>query len=161
MPNFRWRQASLTVRLLATVFYLSMGTGYVLALVNAQLKTGGTLAGLASHYRGAPDGSRYPVEPAELIEVAHAHGFSVPIMYLLLGGLFLGTGVRESWKRRWVLLPFLGVLIDEAVPWLIRYHAPGWAWVMAGGHAVAGIAFLVLIGVPLREMWAPGRQGAA
>lgn len=153
MPTFRWRETSSTVRLLATAFYLTMAAGYLVALANAKLKTSGSLAGLISHYRGASDGSAYPKTPSELIEVAHAHGFSVPIMYLVLGGLFLGTDVRDSWKRWWVLVPFAGVLIDQAVPWLIRYHAPGWAWVMVAGHGVSGLAFLVLIGVPLWEMW--------
>ncbi len=153
MPRFRWRDASRTVRWLATAFYLTMLAGYIVALANATLKTGGTVEGLINHYRGAPDGSTYPKEPAELIEVAHAHGFSVPIMYLVLGSLFLGTQVREGWKRWWILVPFGGVLIDQSVPWLLRYHAPAWAWVLVAGHGLAAIAFLVLIGVPLCEMW--------
>ena len=153
MPSLRWREASLTVRWLATAFYVTMAAGYFVALLNARIKTGGTLAGLIEHYRGSPDGSAYPKGPTELIEIAHAHGFSVPIMYLVLGGLFLGTTMREPWKRWWVLIPFAGVAIDQIVPWLLRYHAPGWAWVMVAGHSVAGVAFLVLIGVPLWEMW--------
>lgn len=153
MPSFRWRQASLTLRLLATIFYLAMSAGYVVALLNAQAKTGGTIAGLIRHYRGASDGSAYPKEPAEMLEVAHAHGFSVPIMYLVLGALFLGTEVREAWKRWWILAPFAGVFIDLGVPWLLRYHAPGWAWGLVVGHGLSGAAFLALIGVPLWEMW--------
>jgi len=154
MPIWRWREARTTTRLLATAFYVAMATGYVVALLNARVKTGGTVTGLISHYRGTSDGSAYPKEPAELIEVAHAHGFSVPLMYLVLGGLFLGTELREAWKRWWTIVPFVGVLIDQVAPWLIRYHAAGWAWLMLGGHGLSGLAFLVLIGVPLKEMWA-------
>ena len=157
MPRFRWREASRTVRWLATAFYVTMALGYVIALFNASMKTGGTVAGLISHYRGTPDGSAYPKKPAELIEVAHAHGFSVPIMYLVLGGLFLGTEMREAWKRWWMLAPFGGVLIDQVIPWLVRYHALGWAWVMIAGHGLSALAFLVLIGVPLCEMWGINR----
>jgi len=153
MPRLRWREASATVRLLATAFYLTMAAGYVVALANAQVKTGGTVAGLIRHYRGAPDGSAYPKEPEELIEVAHAHGFSVPIMYLVLGGLFLGTDVREGWKRWWILAPFAGIVIDQLVPWLLRYHSPGWAWAMVVGHGLSGAAFLVLVAAPLWDMW--------
>ncbi len=155
MPPFRWRHASQTLRLLVTTFYLAMSVGYVVALLNAQAKTGGTISGLIRHYRGAGDGSSYPKEPPELLEVAHAHGFSVPIMYLVLGVLFLGTGVRDPWKRWWILAPFASVFIDQGVPWLLRYHAPGWAWMLVVGHALSGVAFLVLIGVPLWEMWGP------
>ena len=158
MLAFQWHKTSTTARLLATAFYVTMAAGYVVALVNAKIKTGGTFAGLVSHYRGAPDGSAYPKEPAELIEVAHAHSFSVPMMYLLLGALFLGTTMREAWKRWWILMPFLGIAIDQTIPWLVRYQAPGWACVMIAGHALSGVAFLVLIGVPLRQMW--GRRGA-
>ena len=160
MPTFRWRNANSTVRLLATAFYLAMAAGYVVALLNARIKTGGTIAGLISHYRGASDGSAYPKEATELIEIAHAHGFSVPIMYLVLGVLFLGTDVREAWKRWLILTPFVGVLIDQIVPWLVRYHAAGWAWLMVAGHGVAALAFLILIGVPLWEMWG-ATQGRA
>ena len=158
MLTFQWRKASLTIRLLATAFYLAMAAGYVVAMANAKVKTGGTVEGLIRHYRGADDGSAYPKTPAELIEVAHAHGFSVPIMYLVLGGLFLGTEVREAWKRWWVLAPFSGVLIDQVVPWLVRYHAPQWAWVMVAGHGLAAVAFLVRIGVPVYEMWIVPRR---
>lgn len=161
MPTFRWRNASSTVRLLATAFYLAMAVGYVVALLNARIKTGGTIAGLISHYRGAIDGSAYPKGATELIEIAHAHGFSVPIMYLVLGLLFLGTETREAWKQCWVLLPFLGIVIDQVVPWLVRYQAPSWAWGMVAGHGLSGIAFLVLIGVPLWEMWMVRRNQRA
>ena len=153
MPTLRWRDASLTVRWLATAFYLTMAAGYVVALLNASVKTEGTVGGLIRHYRGASGGTAYPKEPAELIEVAHAHGFSVPIMYLVLGGLFLGTEVRETWKRWVILIPFAGIVIDQSIPWLVRYHAAGWVWVMVIGHGAAALAFLALIGVPLREMW--------
>ncbi len=155
MLSIRWREASHTVRLLATAFYLAMAAGYVVALLNARIKTGGTIAGLISHYRGAPDGSTYPKGPTELIEIAHAHGFSVPIMYLVLGVLFLGTDARESWKRWLILTPFAGILIDQLVPWLVRYHAAGWAWAMGAGHVAAALAFLALVAVPLWEMWGP------
>lgn len=159
MSTFRWHKANRTVRLLATAFYLTMTAGYVIALLNAQVKTGGTVDGLIRHYRGASDGLAYPKEPTELIEVAHAHGFSVPMMYLLLGGLFLATDVSEAWKQGCTLMPFLGILIDQIAPWLVRYHAPGWAWLMAAGHVLSGAAFLVLISVPLWQMWGFNHQG--
>jgi len=157
MPPVHWPNANRSVKWLATAFYLTMAIGYGIALANAQIKMGNTTEGLVRHIRGSPDGFAYPKEPAELIEVAHAHGFSVPIMYLVLGGLFLCTTIREPWKRWWAVLPFLGIVIDHVAPWLIRYQAPQWAWLMLAGHALSGLAFVVLIAVPLWEMWGPAR----
>lgn len=153
MTAYRLKNAPTSLKALITAFLIMMSVGYVVALANAYDKTGLTAQGTAEHFRG--DGSEwsYPATPSEIIEVAHAHGFSVPIMFFVLGMLFCGTGVAEKWKTFWLILPFVGMLIDHAAPWLILYAGSGWVWTMGVGHSLLGISFLVFVWSTLRELW--------
>jgi len=66
--------------------------------------------------------------------------------------VFSFTQVREKLKVAVIVLPFLVLLADFGLRFLIKYE-PRLVWLMAASGALMGLLFAVLILVPLHEMW--------
>jgi hypothetical protein len=97
----------------------------------------------------------------KLLEVTHFHLFTMPVVLLIVGHLFLATGLGDALKRGFIFGGALSVALHLATPWLVRSF-PSLAWL----HAVSGLALTVtmtvLTGAPVLSMWrGPGRNRAA
>jgi hypothetical protein len=90
--------------------------------------------------------------PARLISLSHTHILAIlPIMFLLVF-VFSLTTFNEVLKTIIITFSFLSIIFDIGSWWLAKL-APGLAvFVILGGISVA-ISFLVLILLPLYEIW--------
>ena len=88
----------------------------------------------------------------KLLEVTHFHLFTMPVVLLIVGHLFLATGLSERAKRAWLIAGVLSVSLHLATPWLVRAAAG-----LAPLHALSGIALTVTMSVltlyPVAAMW--------
>ncbi len=88
----------------------------------------------------------------KLLEVTHFHLFTMPVVLLIVGHLFLATGLSERAKRAWLLAGVVSVSLHLATPWLVRAAAA-----LAPLHALSGIALTVTMSVltlyPVGAMW--------
>lgn len=65
-----------------------------------------------------------------LVEVAHFHLFAMPLAVFLATHLFaMCPWGRTRWGGALSYLTFAAVLLDIGTPFLVRYHAAGWAWI--------------------------------
>ena len=158
MLAFSYRTASQSLRLALTAFLLLAVVGLGVAALQIYTKTSFTAHGALLHYRGDEATLQYPKSFTEMVEITHAHAFTMPLLALVLG---LGIGfssATERLKRLVVLAIFAGVTLELGVPWLVRY-GPAWtvhlfsvAGMLLGGGIVAAIV------VPLGDMWRPSRK---
>jgi hypothetical protein len=88
----------------------------------------------------------------KLLEVTHFHLFTMPVVLLIVGHLFLATGLSERAKRAWLIAGVVSVSLHLATPWLVRAAAG-----LAPLHALSGIALTVTMAVltlyPVGAMW--------
>jgi hypothetical protein len=95
-----------------------------------------------------------------LVETTHAHLFSVPVLLLIAGHLFLLSSAPRRSKVAAVSVASVATAIHLAAPWLI---------LATGGNALATalyplsggallVSFVVLLGVPVWQMWRPKRS---
>jgi hypothetical protein len=96
----------------------------------------------------------------KLLEVTHFHLFTMPVVLLIVGHLFLATGMSDGLKRGFIFGGAASVALHLATPWLVRSF-PGLAFL----HAVSGLALTltmtVLTGAPVMSMWrGPARTPA-
>jgi len=94
----------------------------------------------------------------KLLEVTHFHLFTMPVVLLIVGHLFLATGVSDALKRGFIIGGAASVALHLATPWLVRSFPS-----LALLHAVSGMALTVtmtvLTLVPVASMWlGPGRN---
>jgi len=100
-----------------------------------------------------------PVSYRKLLEVTHFHLFTMPVVFLIVGHLFLATALQERTKLTWMSLGGAAVVLHIATPWLVRYVGAGLSWL----HALSGMLLLVSMTVltvyPAVMMWkTPGRR---
>lgn len=177
--GYSLRRAPRPVRVLLTSFIALAAVGFVVGMINYQVRTGLSRRGSAAWYRegiaasaapasGAPGraaslGADEPppdeaVEPEgktalELLDATHPHLFNQAFLFFVLGHVLALCALPAALKNTVYCAGAAGVLIDAASPWLIRYVSPGWAWLQLSGHALSGFALLALVVLPLREMW--------
>lgn len=89
----------------------------------------------------------------ELAEITHFHLFTMPVVFMILIHVMYLTSVSPTLKAIVTWAGFGGVLLDLASPWLISYVSPTFVLLMLTGDTLMTISFLVMMVVPLYEMW--------
>ena len=102
---------------------------------------------LVAHYRSA--------SWTRLVETTHAHLFTMPVLLLVAGHLFLLSSASPRMKVAAVSLSSGAVAVHLAAPWLILAsdgNALATALFPLSGGALL-VAFTILLGVPVWQMW--------
>ena len=157
--RFRLDRAPFNTRLLITCFYVVMVLAVAVGMINYRVRTGLTPEGTEAYYRGNEDAQGevsqllFPKTVRELLDVTHPHLFEEGIILFVLCHLFGLTKVRER-RKRWMYLSVFSVfLIDTGMPWLTTFVSPIFAPVHVVTTAVLGILYVLLVAIPIREMW--------
>lgn len=117
---------------------------------------------LVAYYRPPPDrpapasreaGPAPHMSARKLLEVTHFHLFSMPLYLLVLGHLFLLTGVGARAKMGWISASGAATAIHLLAPWCVYFGGGALAWLYPISGAALLVSFAVLMGVPLYEMW--------
>ncbi|MBI3621147.1 MAG: hypothetical protein HY208_03030 [Nitrospirae bacterium] len=156
--GFRIANSSLEVKLVYTGFLLFAFIGYLTMALMGFLRVGTSAAAVVLHYRGSDSEEAFPRAVGQMLEEAHFHAFIEGIVLLVLAHLFVATSVSRRMKFTVIGLAFVSTLFDLASPWLVKYVAPGFAYLQIGGWSVMLLTAAALIGVPLYEMWLTGEK---
>jgi len=157
--RFRLDRAPINTRILITCFYVVMMLAVGVGMINYRVRTRLTPSGTEAYYRGNENASGevseilFPKSVRELLDVTHPHLFEEGIILFVLCHLFGLTKIRERRKRVVYLGAFSVFLIDTGMPWLTRFVSPAFAPVHVATTAILGAMYLLLVVVPLREMW--------
>ena len=151
--RFRLLDTDHNIRLLYTLFIVTLLAGFLFTIYWAHSVTGLSYSGIAQHYLGSDQTFGEPKSFRELAETTHFHFFTMPVVFLILCHVFYLTRASQVLKMLMTLLAFFGVGLDLASPWLILYVSPHFAAAMLVGDLLMVGTFLVMAGVPLYEMW--------
>jgi len=151
--RFRLRDSDRHVRLLYTLFLLLMLAGFLFSFFWAHSMTGLSPQGVAEHYRGSDTTFGEPMSFRELAEVTHFHLFTMPVVFMILAHVLYLTGASHGIKAAMTWTGFGGVILDLTSPWLITYVSPVFVFTMLMGDILMVASFLVMMGIPLYEMW--------
>lgn len=101
-----------------------------------------------------------PMTYRKLLEVTHFHLFTMPVVLLIVGHLFLATGLGDRAKLAWLIAASASVAAHLATPWIVRYGGGRLAFL----HAITGIGLTLTMSVltvyPIVAMWR-GKQKTA
>lgn len=99
------------------------------------------------------EGLFFPKSYRELLEVTHTHIFSMPIVVFILSRIMAMTHTREGLKVTIYGVSFVGILLNLASPWLIRYASPHFVIAFTLSNIFLMLSFGAYIFIPLYEMW--------
>jgi len=94
----------------------------------------------------------------ELLNVTHAHIFTIPIVVFILSRILAMTQLCEGFKITIYSVSFAGVITQLAVPWLVRFVSPHLAITFVISNILLVSAFIAFLFFPLYEMWFKGRR---
>lgn len=153
--GFSLRKAAAHTRVLITAFLLTVTLAISVGVINYRVRTGISPSGSALWYRGneAAGGDLFEKTPLELLDATHPHLFGQAFLFFVLCHLFALTPVRPAFKVALYSAAFASVVVDAASPWLIRYVHPAFGWLQVAGTLTMIACFVVLVAVPLKEMW--------
>ncbi|HHT9104998.1 MAG TPA: hypothetical protein ACFYD7_03905 [Candidatus Wujingus californicus] len=99
------------------------------------------------------EGLFFPKSYRELLEVTHTHIFSIPIVVFILSRILAMTHTREGLKIIIYGVSFVGIILNLAAPWLIRYANHHFVVVFTISNIFLILSFGAYIFIPLYEMW--------
>jgi hypothetical protein len=156
--GFRISESGREVKLAYTGFLIFAFIGYLTLLLISLSRIGPGYQDIVTHYRGSEAEEAFPRAFGQMLEEAHFHAFIEGVTLLVLTHLFVATSVKRSLKTGTILLAYGATLMDLACPWLIRYVSPGFALLQITSWIMMGATALILIGIPIYEMWFMGGE---
>jgi hypothetical protein len=155
--KFKLRDSDRHIRLLYTLFLLLMLAGFVFSFFWAHSMTSLSPQGIADHYRGSDATFGEPMSFRELAEITHFHLFTMPVVFMILIHVMFLTSASHGLKTTVTWAGLGGVILDLISPWLISYISPIFVITMLTGDMLMTLSFLVMMAVPLYEMWVLGQ----
>jgi hypothetical protein len=157
--RFKLWRAPLHTRVLLTLFDAMMVLATAIGIVMWHVRTKLSVTGAKAWYLGN-EATAKPGEEMlfarslkELLDVTHPHAFEQSFLFFILCHIFALTQVPDGWKITVYVASFGSVLIDLAVPYLIRYVSPAFAPLQIANSIVMTAVLFVLLIVPTYEMW--------
>ncbi len=133
--------------LVRTGLYPSAVRSYYLGVAS---ESGDSLAALTAEHSG-------PRPFGELAEVTHLHLMGGSILLFLLCHLLALCDITERTRTFLYVISFASFLSTFALPWLIVYASPQWASLFGPSIIIFIVSLVVLLAIPLKEMWVPRR----
>ncbi len=155
--KFKLRDSDRHIRLLYTLFLLLMLAGFIFSFFWAHSMTSLSPQGIADHYRGSDATFGEPMSFRELAEITHFHLFTMPVVFMILIHVMYLTRASHGLKAAVTWGGLGGVMLDLLSPWLISYVSPFFVVTMLTGDTLMTVSFLIMMAVPLHEMWVLGQ----
>ena len=158
MEKNKLNQLSFSLKALATCTILTLLIGYGVAFLQIHGRTTFEMDKVVEYYRGADEGSEnaglvLPQSFASLTSVSHVHTLSQPMMLGIMGFIFAFSAITEKSRAFFITLSFLGSVLSNATPWLVRYLAASWVYLFPVSQLCIFVA-LVFMGIrSLYDLW--------
>ena len=151
--RFRLRDSDRHIRLIYTFFLFFMLLAFAFSFFWGHSMTELSPDRVAQHYLGSDASYGEPMSFRELSEITHFHLFTMPVLFLILIHVLYLTEAASRLKVFTTWASFAGVFLDLLSPWLIRYVSPMFALTMLMGDLLMAVSFVILLLIPLYEMW--------
>lgn len=91
----------------------------------------------------------------QVMETFHFHLFTVPVVLLIVGHLFMLTALSTRLKVGVIAVASVATFVHLLAPLLVRFVGPQWGWLMPVSVVGAALGWLPMLVWPLWEMWRP------
>ncbi|QRN93126.1 hypothetical protein JRI60_28405 [Archangium violaceum] len=99
--------------------------------------------------------------PRQVMETFHFHLFTVPVVLLIVGHLFMLTALSTRLKVGVITVASVATFVHLLAPLLVRFVGPQWGWLMPVSVVGAAVGWLPMLLWPLWEMWRPAQAPEA
>jgi len=154
-PSFRLGDASFEIRLIYSLFLSFVLSGLATIWFLQFQRIGISYERVVAYYLGGEIGGQifFAKNLNALLEETHFHAFTMSVVFLILGHLFLATSLSRSAKLFFILTTFFSHVFDMAGSWLTRLLSPLFAYLLIASWLGLWIGYAAMILWPLYDMW--------
>ncbi len=156
--GYRLGRTSLETRITYSGFLLLMLPGLGTMLAMSVGRIGLSPQAIAAFYRGGTGEMSFPKELWQLMEEAHFHLFTVPIVLLILTHLLFATGCPPRTRVAISLGLWIGALLEIGGPFAVRYLSASFAPLLLLGWTLLSLGMLASVGYSLAALWGPAPE---
>ena len=98
------------------------------------------------------------MDVAKLARMTHVHLLGIPLLFYIIGALFVRTRFNEKLKAGIVVLPFVGILIDILSWWLTKANDQAAIGVIVGGSLMS-LGFTLQWFMTMFDIWFRHKDG--
>lgn len=150
----RW---PLSFKIVATYFIITLLIGYFVSLVQVYERSHFDLSRVILYYRGEElpneESILLPQNFATMLSVAHVHTLSQPLMFAIMGFIYAFSSHTEKKKSFFIALGFIGSLISNGSPWLIRYVTGGMVGFLPLSQLMIMFSLITMTFTSFRQLW--------
>jgi hypothetical protein len=104
-------------------------------------------------YRGNEEQMAYPKTYGELIQTAHVHSFTMPLVFLMIWLGLSALPLRRGFQITVMLGGALAILLYNGAPFFVRYLSASYVWLFT----IGGVGLFIFYYLPalliLWEIW--------
>lgn len=152
--GYRLSRTSLETKITYTGFLALMLPAIATMVAASVGRIGLSPVAIAAYYRGGGEMS-FPKELWQLVEEAHFHLFSVPVVLLVLTHLLFATGCPPKLRLAISASCYLGAVLEIGGPFLVRYGSAGFAPLVIVGWMLLTLGMLASVCFGLWALWVP------
>ena len=152
--GYRLARTSLETKIAYSGFLGLMLPG-IASMVALSVRVGLTPHAIAAYYRGGDGELSFPKEFGQLMETAHFHIFSLPIVLLVLTHLLFATGCPPRLRLVISVASFLGAILEIGSPFAVRYWSADFAITVLIGWILLSAGMLAAVLFSLWALWVP------
>ena len=153
--GYRLAKTSLETRITYGAFLCLVLPGIATLVAMSFGRIGASPTAIAAFYRGGEGEMSFPKELWQLMEEAHFHLFSIPVVLLILTHLLFASGLAPRLRIAISLACWAGALLEIACPFGVRYGGPGfvyplllgWILLPSGMLAAAIVSAVAIFGL--------------
>ncbi|HKX12564.1 MAG TPA: hypothetical protein VJP40_05380, partial [bacterium] len=111
-----------------TAYFFLASLGFLVAGLMSRLHYGLDHQRTIAHYLGneAQGGMEMAKLYSQLIQTAHVHSFTMPLVFLSVWIGLAFTPISAGFKKLLIGGGFVSVILYNAAPFLVRFHSPDW-----------------------------------
>ncbi len=153
MESIRLYQVRSELKWAATAYIFLSMVGFGVAALMSYQHYGLDHAKTATYFLGSESEMAFPKLYAQLLQTAHVHSFTMPVVFLPLWIGLNFTPLASKFKKLLIVGASLSILLYNAGPFLLRYYSVHAAWCFSlGGTGLFGFFFASAF-VLLYETW--------
>ena len=122
-------------------------------VILASQRAGWSLEVIGEYFNGNEKANIFPKTTGEMLELSHFHLFTIPLMLLVQGHIFVMSSFPKKHAVKVVGLSYLSGALYIASPWLIIYGGASLAIAGLLGRSFLVITLFIMTIFPLVDMW--------
>jgi len=153
METTRLYRQKPAIKWVISCYIMLIAIGFIVAGLISHQRYGSNHRQTSIYYRGDEAEMAFPKLYSQLIQTAHVHSFTMPLVFLGVWAALVFTPVGIRWKKILIAGGALSVLMYNSAPFLLRYVSQKWVALFTVGGLGLFIFFFLPACLVLYETW--------